>query len=83
MQASVLSLIKIYTYKYKNLINRMLSDVKGRREYIKWYTEEQKELLCGRFLTQRDQVVIRLRWRGSVLRKCWVCTLIITMPLNY
>lgn len=55
---------QIYTYKYKNLINRMLPDVKGRREYVKWYTEEQKELLCGGFLTLRDQAVFRLTLEG-------------------
>lgn len=55
---------QIYTYKYKNLINRMLPDVKGRCEYVKWYTEEQKELLCGGFLTLRDQAVFRLTLEG-------------------
>ena len=55
---------QIYTYKYKSLINRMLPDVKGRREYIKWYTEEEKKLLCGGFLTLRDEAVFRLTLEG-------------------
>lgn len=55
---------QIYTSKYKKLINRMLPDVKGRREYIKWYTEEEKEILCGGFLTLRDEAVFRLTLEG-------------------
>ena len=65
---------QIYTYKYKYLINRMLPDVKSRREYIKWYTEEEKELLCGGFLTLRDEAVFRLTLEGfridEVLSMC-------------
>lgn len=38
---------QIYTYQYKYLISRMLPDVKGSREYIKWYTDEEKALLCS------------------------------------
>ena len=45
---------QIYTYQYKYLINRMLPDVKGSREYIKWYTDEEKSLLCSSFHTLRD-----------------------------
>ena len=55
---------QIYTYKYKNLINRMLPDVKGRREYIKWYTKKEKEFLCDGFLTLRDKAVFRLTLEG-------------------
>lgn len=55
---------QIYTYQYKYLLNRMLPDVKGRREYIKWYTNEEKELLCGGFGTLRDQAVFRLTLEG-------------------
>lgn len=55
---------QIYTYQYKYLINRILPDVKGRREYIKWYTYEEKKLLCGGFLTLRDEAVFRLTLEG-------------------
>lgn len=55
---------QIYTYKYKYLLNRMLPDVKGRREYIKWYTNEEKELLFGGFGTLRDQAVFRMTLEG-------------------
>lgn len=55
---------QIYTYKYKNLINRILPDVKGSREYIKWYTEEEKDLLCSGFRTLRDEAVFQLTLEG-------------------
>lgn len=47
---------QIYSYKYKYLIDRVLPDVKGSREYIKWYTDEEKQLLCGSFYTLRYSV---------------------------
>ena len=55
---------QIYTYQYKYLINRMLPDVKGSREYIKWYTDEEKALLCNGFHTLRDKAVFRLTLEG-------------------
>lgn len=55
---------QIYSYKYKYLIDRMLPDVKGSREYIKWYTDEEKQLLCGSFFTLRDEAVFRLTLEG-------------------
>jgi len=55
---------QIYSYKYQFIINRSLPDVKGRREYIKWYTEEEKELLCNKFTTLRDEAVFRLTLAG-------------------
>lgn len=55
---------QIYTHSYKYLLNRMLPDVKGRQEYIKWYTNAEKELLCSGFGTLRDQAVFRLTLEG-------------------
>ena len=55
---------QIYTYQYKYLINRMLPDVKGSREYIKWYMDEEKALLCSGFHTLRDEAVFRLTLEG-------------------
>lgn len=42
----------------------MLPDVKGSREYIKWYTDEEKALLCDGFHTLRDEAVFRLTLEG-------------------
>lgn len=65
---------QIYSYPYKKLINRTLPDTKGRREYIKWYTEEERELLCSHFTTLRDEAVFRLTLEGfridEVLSMC-------------
>jgi len=55
---------QIYTYKHKYLIDRMLPDVKGSREYIKWYTDEEKEQICIKFNTLRDEAVFRLTLEG-------------------
>ena len=46
---------QIYSSKYQFIINRALPDVKGRREYVKWYTEDEKEMLCNNFSTLRDE----------------------------
>jgi len=55
---------QIYSYKYKYLIDRMLPDVKGSREYIKWYTDEEIQLLYSSFNTLRDKSVFRLTLEG-------------------
>lgn len=55
---------QIYRYEYKYLIDRVLPDVKGNREYIKWYTKSEKELLCSNFKTLRDEAVFRLTLEG-------------------
>lgn len=55
---------QIYTFKYKYLIDRMLPEAKGSREYIKWYTDEEKEELCNKFNTLRDEAVFRLTLEG-------------------
>ena len=55
---------QIYTYRYQYLVDRILPDVKGSREYVKWYTEEEKQHLCQNFLTLRDEAVFRLTLEG-------------------
>jgi len=55
---------QIYSYKYKYLIDRMLPDVKGSWEYIKWYTDEEIQLFCSSFNTLRDELVLRLTLEG-------------------
>lgn len=55
---------QIYSYQYKYLVDRVLPDVKGSREYVKWYSEEEKQRLCQSFLTLRDEAVFRLTLEG-------------------
>lgn len=55
---------QIYSFKYQFIINRVLPDVTGRREYIKWYTEEEKEIILNKFRSLRDEAVFRLTLAG-------------------
>jgi len=65
---------QIYTYKYKYLVDRMIPDVKGGREYVKWYSDDEKRRLCEGFLTLRDEAVFRMTLEGfridEVLSMC-------------
>lgn len=55
---------QIHSRNYQYIIKRLLPDVKGRRSYIKWYDESDKEHLCSNFLTLRDEAVFRLTLEG-------------------
>lgn len=55
---------QIYSYDYKYLIERSFARQRPRREYIKWYSDEEKETLCGGFETLRDEVVFRITLEG-------------------
>lgn len=55
---------QIYSYDYKYIIDRYLPGLKGGREYIKWYDQNEKSALCGNFLTLRDEAVFRLTLEG-------------------
>lgn len=65
---------QIYTYQYKYLVDRLLPDVKGSRNYVKWYSEEEKRQLCQNFCTLRDEAIFRLTLEGfridEVLSMC-------------
>lgn len=55
---------QIYSYDYRYLIDRSFAYQKPRKEYIKWYSDEEKELLCKNFVTLRDEAVFRLTMEG-------------------
>jgi integrase len=55
---------QIYSYDYQYILDASLSRQKGRREYIKWYTEEQKRSLCNGFRTLRDEIIFRITLEG-------------------
>lgn len=55
---------QIYSKSYRFLVMRILPDTGGKREYIKWYTEEEKAKLCRSFRTLRDEAVFRLTLEG-------------------
>jgi integrase len=55
---------QIYEYDYKYIIDRYLPRLKLSKEYIKWYTKEEKTLICSGFNTVRDESVFRLTLEG-------------------
>lgn len=55
---------QIYTYDYTYIINLSLPIQNGRKEYMKWYDDATKELLCANFMTLRDEAVFRLTLEG-------------------
>lgn len=55
---------QIYSYDYRYILDSSFPRQKSRREYIKWYTEEEKDVLCSHFETLRDEVVFRITLEG-------------------
>ena len=55
---------QIYNYYYQYILDAALPRQKPRREYIKWYTKEQIDLMCCHFTTLRDEAVFRLTLEG-------------------
>lgn len=55
---------QIYTYEYHRLVDGYAAMLKPGRDYIKWYDEKTKRLLCENFQTLRDEAVLRLTFEG-------------------
>lgn len=55
---------QIYSQDYKYLIDRYIPSLKEQREYIKWYSKEEKEQLCSHFKSLRDEAVFRITLEG-------------------
>ena len=55
---------QIYSYDYRYIIDAGLQRQKERREYIKWYSNDEKEALCRNFETLRDEVMFRILLEG-------------------
>lgn len=55
---------QIYNYDYQYILDAVLPRQKPRKEYIKWYTEKQTDLICSHFKTLRDEAVFRLTLEG-------------------
>lgn len=55
---------QIYSYEYRGLVDGYATMLKSGRDYIKWYDEETKRLLCKNFQTLRDEAVLRLTFEG-------------------
>lgn len=55
---------QIYSREYRYLVDGYSAKLKPGRDYIKWYDDETKELLCRNFNTLRDEAVLRLTFEG-------------------
>ena len=55
---------QIYSQDYKYLIDKKIPLLKPKREFIKWYSDEEKESLCKNFKCLRDEAVFRLTLEG-------------------
>ena len=55
---------QIYDFSYFTVIEKRIRMLKSSREYIKWYTEEEKETLISNFLTLRDQSIFLITLEG-------------------
>jgi len=55
---------QIYSYNYKEIVNLHLPQLSGKREYIKWYTDEEIAAFANNFLTLRDKAVFLVTLEG-------------------
>jgi len=55
---------QIWEYDYEDIIGRHIRNLKGSRNHIKWYTEEERSGLTDGFRTLRDQAVFLLTLEG-------------------
>jgi len=55
---------QIYSSDYKYIIERYLPRMNPSKDYIKWYTDHEKNLICSNFMTLRDECVFRLTLEG-------------------
>lgn len=55
---------QIYSYEYHYLVDGYAAMLKPGRDYLKWYDEETKKVLCNNFQTLRDEAVLRLTFEG-------------------
>ncbi len=51
---------QIWKYDYSYLIEKYITNMTPKKEYIKWYSEEQKEGILSNFNTLRDKAVFKL-----------------------
>lgn len=55
---------QINSSDYKYIIDRYLLRMNPSKDYIKWYTNDEKKLICSNFMTLRDECVFRLTLEG-------------------
>lgn len=55
---------QIWNYNYKYIVDKHIQNLKGSKEYVKWYTAEEKDRLTNQFLTLRDRAVFLVTLEG-------------------
>lgn len=55
---------QIGSYEYKYIVDRHILRLTAKREYIKWYTEDEAAALCSSFLALRDLAVFLVTLEG-------------------
>jgi len=55
---------QIGSYEYKYIIDRHILRLSAKREYIKWYTEDESTALCSSFRTLRDLAIFLVTLEG-------------------
>lgn len=55
---------QIYNYDYSYLINKTLPNLKGKKKYIKWYTQDEIARICENFNCFRDKAVFLITLEG-------------------
>ncbi len=55
---------QLWSFDTKNFLNGRIKSMKGSKEYIKWYSDEEIEALLDNFITQRDKAIFLLSLEG-------------------
>ena len=55
---------QIWNMDIKTILNNRISRTKGTKEYIKWYTDQEKEAIMYNFNTLRDKAIFLLTLEG-------------------
>jgi integrase/recombinase XerD len=55
---------QISSYEYKYIIDRHMLRLTAKREYIKWYTDDEVVTICSCFLTLRDLAIFLVTLEG-------------------
>lgn len=55
---------QIGSYEYKYIIDRHILRLTAKREYLKWYTDDEVAAICSCFLTLRDLAVFLVTLEG-------------------
>ncbi|WP_018213982.1 tyrosine-type recombinase/integrase [Desulfitobacterium hafniense] len=55
---------QISSYEYKYIIDRHMLRLTAKREYIKWYTDDEVVIICSCFLTLRDLAIFLVTLEG-------------------